>query len=213
VTASEKFVSRWARLKREAVSERNDAPGAEDVQVDSVAPPNGAPTFDQCNEMADERFDPGSLPPIESITAETDISGFLRSRVPAELTRAALRRTWASDPAIRDFIGIAENQWDFNDPNSIPGFGALNDTDNVPVLLQQALGAYEKLAEPMPTSVRQAPSDAVRRVTTEPEQSDIPEASSEADSEDATAVTEIDLAAQQDDSPAPRRSHGGALPR
>ena len=89
MTASEKFVSRWARLKRKAVSERNDALGAEDVQVDSVAPPTVAPTFDQRNEMADERFDPGSLPPIESITAETDISGFLRSRIPAELTRAA----------------------------------------------------------------------------------------------------------------------------
>jgi hypothetical protein len=49
----------------------------------------------------------------------------LRKGVPADLTRAALRRAWASDPAIRDFIGIAENQWDFNDPNGIPGFGPL----------------------------------------------------------------------------------------
>jgi hypothetical protein len=200
-------------LKRELASRHNDAPGTEDVQVDPDALPNVEPAFDQCNEIADEMFDPGSLPPIESITAETDISGFLRSRVPAELTRAALRRTWASDPAIRDFIGIAENQWDFNDPNSIPGFGVLNGTDIVPVLLQQALGEYEKLAGSTPASVRQAPSDAVRPIATELEQPDIPNASSEADSEDTATVTESDLAAQQDDSPTPRRSHGGALPR
>jgi hypothetical protein len=70
-------------------------------------------------------FDPTSLPSIESIAADTDLVAFLRAGVPAELTRAALRRAWASDPAIRDFIGIAENQWDFNDPNGIPGFGPL----------------------------------------------------------------------------------------
>jgi hypothetical protein len=32
------------------------------------------------------------------------------------MTVAALRRAWVSDPVIRDFIGIAENQWDFTNP-------------------------------------------------------------------------------------------------
>jgi uncharacterized protein DUF3306 len=45
--------------------------------------------------------------------------------VPAELTRAALRRAWAADPQIRDFIGIAENQWDFTAPDGLYGFGQL----------------------------------------------------------------------------------------
>jgi TorA maturation chaperone TorD len=34
-----------------------------------------------------------------------------------------------TDPAIRDFIGIAENQWDFNDPTAMPGFGPLRADD------------------------------------------------------------------------------------
>ena len=76
-------------------------------------------------------FDAASLPPIESITAETDIRGFLASGVPSELTRAALRRAWACDPKIRNFVGLAEYDWDFNAPDSMAGFGPLQITDEV----------------------------------------------------------------------------------
>jgi len=69
------------------------------------------------------------LPPLQSITVGTDIRSFLASNVPVALTNAALRRAWATDPAIRDFIGIAENQWDFNDPTAMPGFGPLGAND------------------------------------------------------------------------------------
>ena len=51
----------------------------------------------------------------ESIVAESDVRAFLAPGVPPELTRAALRRTWSADPKIRDFIGLSENSWDFND--------------------------------------------------------------------------------------------------
>jgi 6-methylsalicylate decarboxylase len=44
------------------------------------------------------------------------IRAFLRPGVPAELARAALRRAWVADPAIRDFIGLAESSRDFNAP-------------------------------------------------------------------------------------------------
>ena len=81
-----------------------------------------------------------SLPPLESIVADTDIRAFLQKGVPPALTRAALRRAWTADPAIRDFIEMAENQWDFTDPTSIPGFGPLQATDNVRQLVEQALG-------------------------------------------------------------------------
>jgi hypothetical protein len=37
---------------------------------------------------------------------------------------AALRRAWSADPAIRDFIGLSENSWDFNAPDGVPGFGS-----------------------------------------------------------------------------------------
>jgi hypothetical protein len=66
-----------------------------------------------------------NLPPIESIGSGSNIRPFLASGVPADLTRAALRRAWSVDPAIRDFIGLSENSWDFNAPGGVPGFGPL----------------------------------------------------------------------------------------
>jgi hypothetical protein len=67
-----------------------------------------------------------TLPPLDSIGAGSDIAAFLRPGVPAELTRAALRRAWTSDPAIRDFVGLVENGWDFNDPAAMAGFGPIS---------------------------------------------------------------------------------------
>jgi hypothetical protein len=109
---------RWARLKQ-AANAAKEIDGSGPTQTPEAAP-----------------FDAASLPSIESIVADTDIIAFLRAGVPAELTRAALRRAWMSDPAIRDFIGIAENQWDFNDPNAIPGFGPLVPTESGVDILQ-----------------------------------------------------------------------------
>ena len=70
-------------------------------------------------------FDAANLPPTESIRAASDIRPFLAPGVPADLTRAALRRAWSTDPAIRDFIGLSENSWDFNAQDGVPGFGSL----------------------------------------------------------------------------------------
>jgi Protein of unknown function (DUF3306) len=127
MTGPANFILRWARLKREADTGRAEA---------SALP--------QTDAAADQAFDPASLPSIEAITAGTDIRGFLQSCVPSDLTRAALRQAWASDPAIRDFIGIAENQWDFNDPDALPGFGPLSVEDGASALLAQALGRRDE---------------------------------------------------------------------
>src|SRR6202030_2550882 len=80
-------------------------------------------------EPADPPFDPLSLPPLESIAADTDIRGFLAPGVPSELARAALRRVWTADPKIRDFVGLADYDWDFNAPGAMAGFGPLEVTD------------------------------------------------------------------------------------
>jgi hypothetical protein len=108
-------LQRWARLKQTA----KDAEAIDTTSAGSEA-----------SAVPEAPFDRASLPSIEEIAADTDIIAFLRAGVPAELTLAALRRAWTSDPAIRDFIGIAENQWDFNDPNAIPGFGPLTASES-----------------------------------------------------------------------------------
>jgi hypothetical protein len=101
----------------------------------------------QAGPEKNEPFDPASLPSIDAITADTDIIAFLQSGVPAELTRAALRRAWTSDPAIRDFIGVAENQWDFNDPNGAPGFGPLGTIQGQVAFLSQVSPSLKKLPD------------------------------------------------------------------
>jgi hypothetical protein len=113
VSEREKPLRRWVRLKQAAKAAAQADGG---MARSEPVPGSGA---------SKASFDPASLPSIESIAANTDVVAFLQAGVPVELTRAALRRAWTSDPAIRDFIGIAENQWDFNDPNGIPGFGPL----------------------------------------------------------------------------------------
>jgi len=136
MSADEKFLSRWSRLKRESESQKackTGLTGNAELSGDAEEGVAGAET------RAAPTFDPASLPPIESITADTDISMFLASAVPAELTVAALRRAWVSDPVIRDFIGIAENQWDFTNPTTIPGFGPLYETGDKVGLVAQTV--------------------------------------------------------------------------
>jgi hypothetical protein len=69
--------------------------------------------------------DTASLPPSGSIGAASDVRPFLEPGVPEDLARVALRRAWAADPAIRDFIGLSENSWDFNASAVTEGTGRL----------------------------------------------------------------------------------------
>lgn len=191
------FIARWSRLKRE-----NDAYHEGDGQAATVRPSTDADV--------EEAFDPSSLPSIDAITAATDVRGFLQRRVPLELTRAALRQAWASDPSIRDFIGIAENQWDFNDPNAIFGFGSLEAADK-PGVLAHAIDKFEKLSEmPSRSLISEAPSRSP----------DVELASADANAgRSANKPRATDAGAER---PAPReehdcirnqRRHGSAVPR
>ncbi len=134
--------------------------------------------------------------------------------MPAELTRAALRRAWVSDPAIRDFIGIAENQWDFNDPTAIPGFGPLHGTDDISALLGRAVGQSAELAgavSELPMAVEpQAQAEIVREIGT----CDLPHVPG---ASNGTAAEQAGIehpgAEEESGAPPERRPHGGALPR
>jgi len=126
MSGDESFLARWARRKRGPAPTARGQPKPENT-------PDGAASEAAAASVAPEvtlsLFDPTSLPPIEAIGAGSDIRPFLAAGVPADLTRAALRRAWSADPAIRDFIGLSENSWDFNAPGGIPGFGSLTAED------------------------------------------------------------------------------------
>jgi hypothetical protein len=223
MTSSENFVSRWARLKRnsdprQAPEGLTDTPAlsTSDVSAGRAEEAMSRPRSDAAT--TDELFDPAGLPSIEAITANTDIRGFLQSRVPIELTRAALRQAWARDPAIRDFIGVAENQWDFNDPDSIPGFGSLQPAGAMPAGLAEVSGRLEKgpgaFAEKSATtelaqsSVARPDLAADRSCLTDPDDLDPPNK----DSKTGEATTGDSIVGEYD-ALRNRRRHGSALPR
>ena len=142
------FLERWSRKKIDAEREAPDAPvdpRATDASLPEHQPDNDAGT--RTAAALKPEFDLTSLPSLDTITSVTDIRAFLGPGVPKELARAALRRAWAADPAIRDFKGLAENDWDFTDPNAMPGFGALPPGYDVRKLLAQIFGDGEKPAD------------------------------------------------------------------
>lgn len=153
MSGPEDFLRRWSRRKRAATAARAapkpEAPAAVSP-AETIAPAPGTTT-----EPAAPAVDLDSLPSIDSITGETDVSGFLAPGVPSALTRAALRRAWQADPAIRDFVGIAENQWDFTAPGGAPGFGALADEE-----VQRLVAGVFGDPEPAPPGGEEVPAPA-----------------------------------------------------
>jgi hypothetical protein len=153
------FLSRWARRKHTTqAAGRAQCPADADRPVaPEQAVGSGAP---ESRDTPDESmsapkpgvpaFDPASLPAIQSITAETDIRAFLDAGVPTEVTRAALRRVWTSDPKIRNFVGLADYDWDFNAPGSMAGFGPLEGVDALRAQMARRLvpgGTEDEAAE------------------------------------------------------------------
>ena len=161
-------------------------------------------------------FDPASLPPIESINGASDVRAFLSPGVPPELTRAALRRAWVSDPAIRDFVGIAENQWDFTKPDGVPGFGPLELTAELhrmvaelhnatsPAVPAEAGAEFGKTAMPDPAAISLPDSAAASPVMADPP--------AVTQSGEKNAATQNNFADDEPIEPAAHRKHGGALP-
>ncbi|QQO23286.1 DUF3306 domain-containing protein [Bradyrhizobium diazoefficiens] len=195
----EEFLARWSRRKR---ASKSDAPPAE-----TAKPASDAAVRSPAAEVEAE-VDLGSLPSVDSITAGTDITAFLRKGVPQELMRGALRRAWSADPAIRDFVGLAENAWDFNDPNAMPGFGPLDCSPaELVAWVERIVGGLHCAAEApdTPTPLEKESSDVLvhaAELTEESAQAVVAETATSVAPQPTTAADSVR-----------RRTHGGALPR
>ncbi len=155
----ENFLERWSKRKLAkgdpAAPQQAEAPPQPGQESQAAAP---APNDSEAAATESQPFDPSSLPSIESIGANSDVAAFLRPGVPPELTRAALRRAWSSDPAIRDFVGLVESGWDFNDPHAMAGFGPIS-AGEVARLAGQLIGELPAVAAGTPD---ESPKDAAR---------------------------------------------------
>jgi hypothetical protein len=208
------FITRWSRRKREATAD-NRSP--QELSADETERTRAVPVADE--PAAEPELDLSLLPPIESITSATDITAFLRKGVPPELTRAALRRAWTADPVIRDFVGLAENAWDFNDPNAMPGFGPLDCSEvELRALVDRIVGGLSKMVEKPPQesaeSVLQhaAPRRSSLEAGADPQAAD-QLAPAELSPERAAPQPQVASEAESEDATGRRRTHGGALPR
>ena len=216
----EDLLRRWSRRKREAALKPDQPVRPEEA---TKAPP---PTAAERVLDPEPEIDLSALPPIDSITAASDITAFLRKGIPKELTHAALRRAWSADPAIRDFIGLAENAWDFNDPNAMPGFGPLDcSAEQLQALLGRVMGSAQSIAENLADSLEEPGIDRQsgdsRQLPTSQPQPQADSTHGVAD-ETSTDAPQRHLAAMQPDAPRDvvndetatvRRTHGSALPR
>ena len=196
--SDKQFLARWSRRKREARAAADAPPQTEPGETPNVAPITAA------ESSVDAEVDLSRLPPIDSIDAATDISAFLRKGIPQELSRAALRRAWTADPAIRDFVGLAENAWDFTAPGGVPGFEPLRAIDDVQRLAAQVAGVL-----PTPAAETAAVEEGeATQPSAQPEPAQPPP--------DAAAPSESTDVAAQKAAPAAehtqsRARHGGAL--
>jgi hypothetical protein len=229
MSETEDFLSRWSRLKRETSRATGDPAIEPSAHESSPNDATDGPSPDSATASPPHAVDLASLPPVETIGPGTDIRAFLQAGVPAELVRAALRSAWSTDPQIREFIEMADNQWDFNAEDGIPGFGALGVADASRSLVSRALESSDEVL----SVVRQVTSGSVGLLppapapapVTDPEVNDevwraggviaprVEAAFDTAPSSGDTSAKVIDTSAPDVAPGVTKRSHGGALPR
>lgn len=237
----EPFLSRWSRMKRRAGSTSEPAPAK---AVEPTSPPQQAATSPDpatataepaTADQADAQppLDLEKLPRVEELTAESDIAAFLDSRVPAALRNAALARIWTLDPTIRDFIEVAENQWNWNVPGGAPFYEMIEEGSMSSFSFADATSAISRtLASPDdPASPEAPPAEKSIEISDQPkvdpaaeivaapqETAPAPLPSSLGRSEAVLVASQQvtapdgELVATQQNSLLPRRRHGGALP-
>ena len=216
------FLARWSQRKRDAgKTEPTGAAAETPVQQAKDAP--------QAPAEAEPPFDLESLPKLEELTKDTDMTVFFKKGVPESIRNAALRKSWALDPAIRNYVNPAlDYAYDWNTPGGVPGTGELAPGTDIARMVAQVFGEQPRAVE-KPGEGKDAAGDA----TAEVRQADAPSSSarlSEATSQapaESEARIEADAAPQQaddsdDDAYGERRSfasqqeprkHGSARPK
>jgi len=91
------FLARWSRLKRRA--RQPQSPDVASASATAATPAVETP--------------PETLPPVESLTAESDYRIFMQPGVPEVTRNAALQKLWRSDPVFANLDGLVEYGEDY----------------------------------------------------------------------------------------------------
>jgi hypothetical protein len=242
---TEPFLARWSRRKRELAADKQPA-GATPAPAASPAVPVDAPveTMGPRGENAEASLaeppetepplDLSKLPRIEDLTADTDITAFLDSRVPASLRNAVLNRMWSLDPTIRDFIEVAELQWDWNTPGGAPFYEVIEPGSAASTIIADATSAISRAirGEPETTGLEVAAAGEPESASQQIEKTPLDHLAAHNPSQPDPAATALAEGEPIDNSPnvaqatpghiapqqsllqplPPHRRHGGALP-
>ncbi len=235
---NEPFLSRWARRKRDASTGIEvDAP--EGVAQDETAIDGGGTPQTEVRADDEDTINLDDLPRVEDLDESSDVRAFLDRRVPAALRNAALARMWTLDPTIRDFIEVAENQWNWNVPGGAPYYEEIAGNIEIAERIVQGGGATLPVIQSVPvdaaphtlvengldaaTTSQQSDGTPIRSVALQQnpaEANEEPHAHKDASAphmQPEGAATCVDAAARHegvrdDEETAVRRRHGGALP-
>jgi hypothetical protein len=218
MSGDESFFPRWSRRKRSAAATARQS--AKPENAENSATSKTAATALPTEEIR-SLVDPEGLPPIDSIGTGSDIRPFLAAGVPADLARAALRRAWSVDPAIRDFIGLSENAWDFNVPGGVPGFGSLTAEQTRRLLAQVMENTASPTADRLSDDKVPQSADAPDQQATDsvPDQmemihdTDADRRNPASHPQASNIATLHEKGERKLGSLSPRHRHGGALPR
>jgi hypothetical protein len=156
--SDESFLQRWSRLKTQTRREETrPAPAPEPAPEPDPQLPAPAETATPEPAAEEKKLE---LPPLESLTAESDYSVFMRPEVPEATRQAALRKLWTSDPILAAQDPLDFQNLDFTFPT-------------VPEVVRTAyqvgkgfIDTVEKLAEEPEAGSKSAPeSDSERKDT------------------------------------------------
>ncbi len=163
-SGAERFsLSRWSRRKLAAAAEAPAAPASAPAAVPAPATTPGAPTHPAALE----------LPPVESLTFDSDFTAFLQPGVDDKVKRAALKQLFR-DPRFNIMDGLDTYIDDYTRADPIPpdivadllqrGFSSMSDTGQ-----EQAAAANAPREEPAVTNATQpAISDGSEHAATPP---------------------------------------------
>jgi hypothetical protein len=122
MNSEENRLQRWARRKAEARKKRGAAALA--TTDESNEQPAEAPAHETApapEQMSEEPAVESELPDIESLTADSDFTAFMKEGVSPALRGLALRKLWAADPAFNVIDEMVEYGEDYTRTTMLAG--------------------------------------------------------------------------------------------
>jgi hypothetical protein len=181
-SGDERFLSRWSRLKRASRDTAPASPASDESalrsQESAVMPPaagTGAAAAPAPSPAAAHDAAVAALPPVESLTIESDYAPFFQPKVPESLRRAAVKKLFA-DPHFNVMDGLDTYIDDYTKADPIP--------EAMLRSLNHAQGFFAPVEDPLEVHRREMAAEA---------EASLAKAMRDADAipaDDATAATE-----------------------